>query len=901
MSSNDRGKDAFLEEAKELLAELETSLPELEANPNDKDLISRVFRAMHTIKGSGSLFGFDEIAKFTHELESAFDLVRNGRIKATKELVAVSMGARDMIKTMLDTAGGGDTIDRAKAAEIISRLKAIVQPDSDDADGIVPALRETFKEEAYELIAELEAALLELDETPGDMDLINRIFRVLHTIKGSGAACKLNDISSFTHEVETVFHMLREDKSPATKELIELTLKARDQIKGMLDMYYKKRGGPDAERGREIAASFKKMLDSMGKKGAVVHRSGNFPEPPNENITYRIAFHPSKDIFRSGMNPILLFEEIHGLGDCTVVAHTEAIPLLEELDPESCCLAWDIILTTAHGENAIRDAFIFVQDGTELKIEPVGAPEDGSHKKFGEILVERGEATPGDIEEALTKQRRLGDILEEAGAVKANAVEAVLAEQRHLQEVTAQRQKDESIMSVRVPAEKLDRLVDLVGELVTVQARLSQAASQRHGGKADFLSISEEVERLTAELRDNTMGIRMMPIGPTFGRFKRLVRDLSRDLGKEIELTTEGAQTELDKTVIERLSDPLVHLIRNSIDHGIESPEARVAAGKPRQGNIHLAAVHSGANVLIRIADDGAGIDAEAVRSKAIEKKLIPADVTIPEKDLFALLFEPGFSTAQKVTNVSGRGVGMDVVKKTIDALRGSVEVSSTRGMGTTMILKLPLTLAIIDGFLTRVAAEHFILPLALVEECVELNGKMRAAANGRHMINVRGHVVPYLRLREQFQIGGEPPAIEQIVIARVNEQRIGFTVDAVIGGHQTVIKNLGKFYQNVEGISGATILGDGTVALILDAQKLVAGLERHGRRASNCWEFKKCGREQGGAKSKELGVCPVYPNHGRRCAQVAGSLCGGTVQGTFAKKLFCCSQCDFYTSMNYA
>jgi len=334
------------------------------------------------------------------------------------------------------------------------------------------------------------------------------------------------------------------------------------------------------------------------------------------------------------------------------------------------------------------------------------------------------------------------------------------------------------------------------------------------------------VERLTVSLRDNTMSIRMLPIGTTFGNFKRAVRDLSSELGKEIELTTEGAETELDKTVIERLSDPLVHLIRNSIDHGIETPEVREAAGKPRCGTIHLSAVHSEAHVLIRIQDDGAGIDTGAVRAKAVEKGLIAPEAAPSDKELYALMLLPDFSTARKVTNVSGRGVGLDVVKKAIDALRGTIEISSARGAGATITLKLPLTLAIIDGFLTKIGSEHFIFPLSSVEECIELK-RESVKSNSRHLVNVRGHMVPYIRLREKFTVEGDTPEIEQIVIVGEDGHRVGFTVDTVVGQHQTVLKSLGAFYKGVEGISGATILGDGTVALILDLPKLVGAAER--------------------------------------------------------------------------
>jgi len=692
--------------------------------------------------------------------------------------------------------------------------------------------KEVFKEEAKELLSELENALLDLEERPGDTELIGRVFRAMHTIKGSGAMFGFDDIAAFTHDVETVFELVRNGKLLVTQELINLALSARDQIREMLNVYD---GGqaPDPEKASAITNALKQYISRFpGKDRGAAGRPpvGGKDAKVSETIasggasTFRIRFRPGKNIFLTGTNPVGLLNELREFGNSSVLAETNTIPLLEELQHEACYTAWNIILTTEKNLITIKDVFIFVEDDCELKIEVIdeagGLETENGSKKLGDILVERGDVTQEDIRHALSEQKRVGQILVEQGAVKPDKIEAALVEQKQVKEAREKRQSFAAEATIRVPSERLDRLVNLVGELVTVQARLSQVAGGQ--GQADLLSISEEVERLTGELRDNTMSIRMLPIGSTFNKFKRLVRDLSRELGKEIELTTEGAETELDKTVIEKLSDPLVHLIRNSIDHGIEPPEERAAAGKPRQGTVHLSAVHSGANVLIRIKDDGAGLDAGAIREKAVAMGMIAPDAELTEKELFALILAPGFSTAKKVTSVSGRGVGMDVVKQAIDALQASIVIDSGKGLGTTITLKLPLTLAIIDGFLTRLGADHYIFPLSLVEECVELTREDAVKAHGRHMANVRGQLVPYIRLREHFQIGGTPPDIEQIVITRVENNRVGFVVDYIIGGHQTVIKNLGRFYKDVEGTAGATVLGDGTVALILDVPKIV-------------------------------------------------------------------------------
>ncbi len=690
-----------------------------------------------------------------------------------------------------------------------------------------------YREEATELLSELETSLLELEENPQDNDLINRVFRAMHTIKGSGAMFGFDDIARFTHEVETVFDLVRNGKLPVTRGLLDLTLQARDQISSMLGA---SAGGPPADEaaGQSIIAGLKDLLPAP----AVPPTPAVAPTPTETtgdsvSATYRIRFKPLPEIMLGGTNPANLINELRELGSCEVVVHLDAVPLLDQLIPEHCYFYWDIVLTTSAGLEAIKDVFIFVEDDCDLKIDLV---DDGStvtadpdYKKLGDILVERGDLSPVEMQKILSMQKRFGEILVEQGIVPASKVQSALAEQQQIKQVRQERVASstavETALSIRVPAERLDHLVNLVGELVTVQAHLSQIAGTRNDN--DIIGIAEEVERLISELRDTTLTMRMLPIGSTFSKFKRLVRDLSSDLGKEIDLETSGADTELDKTVIEKLNDPLVHLIRNSIDHGIEMPEVRKAAGKPAKGIVQLGAEHSGDSVLVTIKDDGAGLNKERIRAKAIERGLIAPNAELSDKETFNLIFAPGFSTAQQVTSVSGRGVGMDVVKKAIEALRGTIDIDSVTGRGSTITLKIPLTLAIIETLLVRIDQSFFVLPLSMVEECVELTRADIQAAHGRHLANVRGELTPYINLREEFSITTNQPEIEQIVILSVAGQRVGFVVDDVVGEHQTVIKSLGKLYRDVRGISGATILGDGTVALILDPGLLVQSVAR--------------------------------------------------------------------------
>lgn len=685
----------------------------------------------------------------------------------------------------------------------------------------------TYREEAGELLAELETSLLELEDNPQDSDLINRVFRAMHTIKGSGAMFGFDDIARFTHEVETVFDQVRNGKMQVTRCLLDLTLQARDQITAMLEA---SAGGlpADETNGQRIIAGLQELLPRVTSlKAPPKEVAAAASTPESVSRTYRIRFKPVPEIMLGGTNPINLLNELRDLGTCEVVVHLDSIPTLDQLVVEHCFFYWDIVLTTSQGIEAIKDVFIFVEDDCDLTIDLIDdgstPATDASHKKLGDILVERGDLSPVEMQKILSMQKRFGEILVEQGLVPASKVQSALVEQQQIKQARQERTATapaEAALSIRVPAERLDHLVNLVGELVTVQAHLTQIAGTRHDN--EIIAVAEEVERLISELRDTTLNMRMLPIGSTFSKFKRLVRDLSAELGKEIDLETSGADTELDKTVIEKLNDPLVHLIRNSIDHGIEMPDVRKAAGKPAKGIVHLAAEHSGDSVLVTIRDNGAGLDKERIRAKAIERGLITATAELADKEIYNLIFAPGFSTAQKVTSVSGRGVGMDVVKKAIEALRGTIDIASEQGKGSVITLRIPLTLAIIETLLVRIDQNYFVLPLSMVEECIELTRADVQAAHGRHLAHVRGELTPYINLRDEFEITANQPEIEQIVILSVNGKRIGFVVDDVVGEHQTVIKTLGKLYRDVRGISGATILGDGTVALILDPGLLV-------------------------------------------------------------------------------
>jgi two-component system chemotaxis sensor kinase CheA len=684
--------------------------------------------------------------------------------------------------------------------------------------------KKAFIEEMIELLGDLEQTLLELEERMNDKELIAKVFRALHTVKGSAGMFGYDQMSQFTHNIENVYDYIRNGDLLISHHIIDLTLQARDQLIIMLQLDYDVHDSLNA-KAQEIVTAFGDLIkqfkgeDSAPKLQTVPMHEAPAPVTLEANAqlqTYLIHFRPPRDIFKNGTNPTALLDELSKLGSALIIPSVDEVPILEFLDAEDFFISWDILLQTNQGRDAIADIFIFVDDGHTIEIKeyhtPVAPLKDSDFNELQSIIEQKAPESCHNFEELLQMAfSELEPVVSvQDKIIPVNAIRKEMQDKQH---------GPDTVTSLRVSTEKLDELVNLVSELVTIQARLGQIASM--SGDTTVVMISEEVERITWALRDSALNIRMLPIGTTFSKFKRLVRDLSHSLGKEVDLATLGAETELDKTVIEKLSDPLIHIIRNSIDHGIESPEERVKAGKPAAGTIHLSASQSGGTVLISIRDDGAGINKESVRRKAIVTGLINENQEVTDTELYALLFAPGFSTAKSVTNVSGRGVGMDVVKRAIESLRGSVSIESKEHIGTTVLLKLPLTLAIIDGLLVCIDSEKFVLPLSSVEECVELLQQDIERAHGRNIINIRGEIIPYINLRRRFSLNQSIPEIQQVVIAGIDGVRVGFLVDKVIGQHQTVLKTLGRAYKNLEGISGATILGDGSVALILDIAKL--------------------------------------------------------------------------------
>ena len=644
-----------------------------------------------------------------------------------------------------------------------------------------------FRVEAGELLDQVEQNLLDLGDRLDDRDLIDAVFRGLHTLKGSGAMFGFDALAGFTHHCETAFDRVRKGLAPLTAGLVEVILSAMDHMRALVE------GAAPAEIGNAILARLQQ---------AVTERAA--PVAPAAS-GWRLRFRLPPEAMANGTNPLALLDELRGLGTCRVTALTDAIPPLADLVPTECHVGWEVELRGAIARDDIDDVFIFVMDDMELTVEPL-AP-----------------ATEAPVLPAATLPAAVV-----AAAPPADSA-PVAAPPAETPTRTAK-----SGESVRVSAERLDELMDRVGELVIVQSRLSQLAHGHHAGAAGELalrSIAEEIERLASELRDTMMVLRMVPVASLFNRFRRLVHDLARETGKTIELTTDGETTEVDKTVIERLADPMIHLIRNACDHGVGTAEQRISVGKSPVGHIHLSAQQAGGEVRIAIRDDGRGLDRVRIRAKAEAQGLIQPGQAMSDHELFQLIFHPGFSTAAQITNLSGRGVGMDVVKRTIESLRGAIDIGSIDGQGSTITLRIPLTLAIIDGLLVRVGEGRYVIPLAAVEECLELSLEEDLRSRGRSFITLRDRLVPFLRLREMFETGTRPDPHQKIVVIATGAERVGLVVDQIIGSHQTVIKSMSPLHRRVATFSGATILGDGGVALILDVVQLVmAGQHQEAR-----------------------------------------------------------------------
>ena len=695
---------------------------------------------------------------------------------------------------------------------------------------------QTFIMESRELLQAMEAALLGIAQDEDKDEMVNAIFRAAHTIKGSSGLFRLDHIVAFTHVVESVLDQVRAGKLSIADDMVVVLLSCCDHIKALIEAVATGHIEPNQElqqQGEPILAQLRSYLEMSKQQATVPSQVASHGHDLVERINGRgvdtdhwhISLRFGPDVLKNGMDPLSFIRYLETQGHiCGMETLFDTLPSADNMDPETCYLGFEIALVSKADKATIEHVFEFVLDDCTLHILPPHSliddyvrliEQQGDSARLGEMLVRCGTLTAVELDAALKVQStapatQIGSILIEQGSVQPEVVEAALTKQKQAKDSAAAESR-----SIRVDADKLDQLINLVGELIIAGSSVNLIA--RRAQISDLQESTSKLSMLVEEVRDSALQLRMVKIGATFNRFQRVVHDVSRELGKDIALIIDGEETELDKTVVEKIGDPLMHLVRNAMDHGIESGEVRSARGKPAQGTLKLNAFHDSGSIVITVQDDGGGLKRERILAKAIERGLVESGHHLSDEEVYSFIFEPGFSTAEQVTNLSGRGVGLDVVKRNITALRGTVSLSSEEGVGTTATVRLPLTLAIIDGFLVEVGKSVYAIPLDMIEECVTYT-----AESGHDYTSLRGQVLPFIRLRKLFGIQGKPAKGENMVVLKYAGQKAGLVVDTLLGEFQTVIKPLGHIFNQVTCISGSTILGSGDVALILDVPALL-------------------------------------------------------------------------------
>lgn len=709
------------------------------------------------------------------------------------------------------------------------------------------AALDTFVIESRELLQDMEDGLLGLEQDDNPDDAIGAIFRAAHTIKGSAGLFGLDHIVHFTHVVESLLDMLRNEEISISTALIAVLLPCRDHINSLVDGVASGRNDETPEQklaGAHLHEQLRAFINgdsSTAQSQVVPHHDEQNAQASGGGLidsgNWYLSLRFNSDCLRNGMDPLSFIRYLSTLGDVVnLITITDSIPGIEQMDAETCYLGFEVVLKSSATKEAIENVFEFVREGSVIRIVPPRSKIDeyidiinnlpNDDELLGEILIKSGVLTKHELEECLRLQQKrhsrnddqnkespIGEILVKQEMLQEPILNAALQKQQQVKDTKAREKQN-----IRVDADRLDRLIDLVGELVIAGAGTNLRANKSND--IALLEATSEVMRLVEEVRDSALQLRMVPIGTTFSRFQRVVRDVSIELGKDIVLEISGGDTEVDKSVVDKIGDPLMHLVRNSMDHGIEAPAVRAARGKPAQGTLRLNAYHESGSIVIEVSDDGGGLNRDKILAKAIEKGLVTPGSPMSDKEIYALIFEPGFSTADQVSNLSGRGVGMDVVKRNVTSLRGSIDIDSEIGVGATMRIRMPLTLAIIDGFLVGVGKSSFVIPLDQVVECVELPKECKE----RDYMDLRGEVLPFIRLRKMFEIEGAEPRRQNVVVIGSGNNKTGLVVDRLMGEFQTVIKPLGKLFGHLQGIGGSTILGSGEVALILS----VASMTQH-------------------------------------------------------------------------
>ncbi len=666
-----------------------------------------------------------------------------------------------------------------------------------------------FVEEALDNVAIIEEALFNLESEPTNKEIIERLFRAMHTIKGGGAMFGFNDLSAFTHNLETIYDLVRNDKLAIDSDIISLTFESLDYIRQLLDIG-DLTDPEDIAKQNDYIARIQKYFGNNVTSAPSAKPMPAAPAAPiapaSNKKNYLVSFEPFESLLNNGTNPFFIIEDLVALGDAKVVAYTDGVKSFDEFEPLALRIKWQTILSTESDENDIKDVFIFVEDECKINIDILPDGDVLSQTETLATLIETKKAQ----NQVLVKED-FAQFKQEVKSVEKKKESAPKAQAGGV---------SEKIATMRVASAKIDELVNAVSELVTMQAQFSLIATKKND--ATLMAVAEQMEKITRQLRDNSFEISLIPLQGELVRFQRLVRDLSKNLGKQIDFVVEGGEIELDKNIIEHLTDPLLHMIRNSCDHGIEMPDERISKGKNPKGTIKLKAFYSGSSVIIRVSDDGKGMDPDKLFKKAVEKGLVDANAKMSKRDILALIFASGFSTADKVSDVSGRGVGMDVVKSKIAEIRGDIAIDSEIDEGTTFTLDLPLTLSIIDGLLTKVNGEQFVVPLSNIERILSTSEVQMIDSKLGKTFLYENERVMFVDLNDMFYQKEVDITKSKILLVNHGGKRVGLVVDMIVGEFQIVVKPLGKFMRKVDMISGASVMGDGSLSLIIDTTRLI-------------------------------------------------------------------------------
>ncbi|MGO8903381.1 MAG: chemotaxis protein CheW [Isosphaeraceae bacterium] len=824
-SSDDRFRELFFEEAREHLISLEEGLMDLERRQGDRAHLDKTFRAAHTIKGAAAMVGLEPIARFTHGIEAVLEQIRTGSLAVDSDIITTLLESRDHLAAMVEGYAAGSPVPGSgDLSQRLSDLLRVTPPGpATTPSRPAPEAGGPSRPEPGSVAGRPAPAI------PAQTDL------PLGPPQPDAPAATPNEATAAREDVagapsSSASASASESRAPGTGPIKPRPRASRAK---------QKEGGEPKARPRQSKSRAMDKADPTGPAGAgpSAAASERSLQPDSPSSSYQIKLSPGPETLRRGVNPLGVLDELRELGESTLTTDPQAVPLLDELDPERCYLSWTITVRTDAEPERLRDVFLFVSEDSNVHVErrlvdgtlvPVPLDSDAQQPSIipaaADFLAPSLASGAGSIAAPALAGR-----LAAAGPSTFNGARTVAggpaaaagpsrpgAQVGGLSPFPGARPH----ARIRVDALQLDDLVGLAGELAVLSDNLQ--GLREISGLVPWLHALEALQRVSRQIRDTTLDLRMVPVDELFSRFPRVVRDLADRSGKEIELRIIGQETRLDRTIVERLGDPMVHLIRNAVDHGLETPQERLAQGKPRMGRITLIAGHEGDRVAIRVEDDGRGLDREKIIKKGTARGLIPAGVSPDDPRVVSLIFEPGFSTRDDVSEMSGRGVGLDVVRDSVRGLRGSLSVESTPGKGTSFIFRLPLTLALIDGLLVETAGGRFVVPLAQVEECVSLGGTSPALAKERPCVSVRGELVPMISLRSLFRSDGPLPARQELLLTRHAGQRVGVAVDRLVGRVQAVIQSLGEGLHGLSRFSGATILGDGTVSLILDLSAVV-------------------------------------------------------------------------------